>query len=171
MHVHLPSFGELEIPDDAVLRFSQGIFGFPELRECCLLPYGPGSPLRWLQCLNDARLTFLTTEPHMFFPDYEIGLGDSDAAVLGLSRAEDAAVLTLITISADGRAVTTNLAAPIIINIHTREAKQIILDDERYLTRHMIGAKRVCDAGAGESTRPVAIAPPQRESDHDEPRP
>ena len=171
MQVHTPSFGELEIPDDAVLTFSQGIFGFPELRECCLLPYDPGSGLRWLQCLNDANLTFLTVEPHVLFPDYDVNLADSDAGLLGLSRAEDAAILTLVTISAGGRAVTTNLAAPIIINIRTREARQIILDDERYLTRHMIGAKRVCDARADESTRPAATAAPQRESDDAELRP
>lgn len=171
MRVHTPSFGELEIPDDALLTFSQGLFGFPELRMCCLLPYGPGSPLRWLQCLDETSLTFLTVEPHIFFPDYEISIGDTEAAVLRLSRAEDAAILTLMTISADGQAVTTNLAAPIIINTQTREARQIILDDERYLTRHMIGSARVYDAPADESTRLATSAAPERGSDDTESRP
>ncbi|MCJ7822421.1 MAG: flagellar assembly protein FliW, partial [Armatimonadetes bacterium] len=88
----------------------------------------------------------------------------------------DAAVLTLITISqptkahrgaaspprvlaprvsAPRAAVTTNLLAPIVINTRTRRARQVILDNDRYLTKHIIGAQIEEDlhAGADPKTR------------------
>jgi len=149
MRVNTPRFGQLDIPQEAIVTFPRGLCGFPELRECCLLPHSPGSPLRWLQCLNDTRLAFLTAEPDTFFPDYDIELTEAEAAALELRRSEDAAVLTLVTVS-DGIesqesphgpdiSVTANLAAPIIINTRSRMARQVILDDERYTTKHSLG--------------------------------
>jgi len=175
-------FGEIDVPDQAVLLFPDGIIGFPQLQRACLLPYEPGSrsqpgsALRWLQSLDDPALAFLTIEPFLIFPDYEIELSDADSLALDLqpteahSAQDDAsglctsalcAVLTLITIADPGgsalgvsvsrrserhpstppAAVTTNLLAPIVINTQTRRARQVILDPDRYLTKHLIGAQ------------------------------
>jgi len=143
MRVDTPRFGEMDVPEEAILTFADGLYGFPEVRECCLLPYQAGSVLRWLQCLDDPRIAFLTVEPHAFFPDYEIELSDTDAAGLELADAADAAVMTLVTVLHECRAMATNLAAPIVINTATRRARQVILDDDRYVTRHML-----CDDAA-----------------------
>jgi flagellar assembly factor FliW len=138
MRVDTSRFGEMDVPEEAILTFADGLYGFPGVRDCCLLPYRTGSVLRWLQCLNDPGIAFLTVEPHAFFPDYDIDLAEADAAGLELESAADAAVVTLVTVLHDGRAMATNLAAPIVINTATRRAKQVILDDDRYVTRHVL---------------------------------
>jgi flagellar assembly factor FliW len=181
MRVNTLRFGELEIPEEATVVFPEGILGFPQFHRVSLLPHRPGSALRWLQSLDDPALAFLGTEPHLFFPDYQFEIPDPDAEALGLTAVEEAAVLTLITISHQGRAaagtasaaarwarrrspgkvqrlwrpslqgsaqVTTNLAAPIIINTRSRQARQIILSDDRYLTRHLIGILGRSESGA-----------------------
>jgi flagellar assembly factor FliW len=192
MHVQTQRFGEIDVPEHAVIQFPDGILGFPQLRQGCLLPYQPDSPgppdsgpqldsgLRWLQSLDDPSLLFLTVEPYLIFPDYDVELSDADAAALQLESADHAAVLTLITISqpakarrdtasasraralrasasrapasrapASRAAVTTNLLAPIVINTRARRARQIILDSDRYLTKHIIGAQIEEDLNAG----------------------
>ena len=210
MHVQTQRFGEIDVPEHAVIQFPDGILGFPQLRRGCLLPYQPRprcppcfgtsvpklppTPqpepiLRWLQSLDDPSLLFLTVEPYLIFPDYDVELSDADAAALQFDSAEPpgelrpagelcpagelrpAAVLTLITISQPGKArrdggsasrasvsraaVTTNLLAPIVINTRTRRARQVILDSDRYLTKHIIGVQIEdnLNAGADPKTR------------------
>ncbi|MGD0111477.1 MAG: flagellar assembly protein FliW [Armatimonadota bacterium] len=147
MRVDTPRFGEMDVPEEAILTFTDGLYGFPDVRECCLLPYQGGSVLRWLQCLNDPRIAFLTVEPHAFFPAYDIELPETDAAGLDLENAAEAAIVTLVTVLHECRAMVTNLAAPIVINTATRRARQVILDDDRYITRHMLAQ----DGGAEDA--------------------
>ena len=141
MRVKTTRFGELDIPEEATLEFPRGIFGFPELRRCCLLPYGSTRGLRWLQSLEDPTLLFLTMEPYLVFPEYEAEVPEHEAAALGLERPEEAAVLTLVTISPETEAMTTNLMAPIVINTKTRRGRQVIVEGDRYLTKHLIGGE------------------------------
>ena len=131
-------FGAIEIPEEAVLTFRQGLLGFGEAQRFCLLPYAPSHVLRWLQSVDDPTLAFLTVEPHQFFPSYEIVLSDADKRSLELDRSGDAAVLALLTISRDQEAVTADLAGPIVINIRNRRGRQIVVDDPRYGTRHLV---------------------------------
>ncbi len=141
MRVETVRFGELDIPEEATLEFPAGIFGFPKLRRCCLVPYGSTRGLRWLQSLDDATLLFLTVEPYLVFPEYEAEVPEHEAAALGLTRPEEAAMLTLVTISPETEAVTTNLVAPLVINTKTRRGRQVIVEGDRYLTKHLIGGE------------------------------
>jgi len=138
MHIETLRFGAIEIPEEAVLTFPQGLLGFAEARRFCLLPYAPSHVLRWLQSVDDPMLAFLTVEPHQFFPSYEIVLSDADMRSLELDRPEDTAVLALLTISGDQQAVTADLAGPIVINIRNRRGRQIVVDDPRYATKHLV---------------------------------
>jgi len=138
MRVEICKYGEIDVPEDLILDFPEGIHGFPQLKRCCLVLYSSTPGLRWLQSVDDPSLAFLTIEPHLIFPDYEAELPDSDSLALGLTEADQAAIITLVTISEDGSAITTNLLAPIVINIRTCCARQVILETDRYLTQHLI---------------------------------
>jgi len=140
MRVHTHRFGDIDVPDEAILHFPEGIHGFPHFRRCCLLPYGYHTGLRWLQSLDDPALVFLTLEPHLVFPDYEVEIPDRDAIALDLTDPERAVVLTLVTVSEERSSVTANLLAPIVINTDSRRARQLILDGDIYTTRHLVGS-------------------------------
>jgi flagellar assembly factor FliW len=141
MRLETARFGGLEVPEESVLDFPAGILGFPEMRRCCLLPYGENHGLRWLQSVEDPGLLFLTLEPYLVFPDYEVDLPEWEAEALGLEVPGEAAVLTLVTICAESAVVTTNLLAPVVINTRTRRARQVVMEDGRYLTQHLIGGE------------------------------
>ena len=141
MRVESVRFGEFDVPEESVLEFSSGIFGFPHLRRCCLLPYGGTAGLRWIQSLEDPTLLFLSVEPYLVFPEYEAEIPDSEAQALELGSAEEAAVLTLVTVCPDTQTVSANLLAPVVINMRTRQARQVLLDTDRYLTKHAIGGE------------------------------
>jgi len=149
MRVEIHKYGEIEVAEDLILHFPEGLHGFPELKRGCLVLYSRTPGLRWLQSVDDPSLAFLTIEPHFIFPDYEAELPDSDSLALGLTEADQAAILTLVTISEDGSAITTNLLAPIVINIRTRCARQVILETDGYLTRHAISSHIMGEIHAG----------------------
>jgi flagellar assembly factor FliW len=136
MRVSTLGFGVVDVPETCLLHFPDGIHGFPHMRRCCLLPHPDSPGVRWLQCIDDPALVFLTVEPYLAFTDYQIELSAADADALGLTDARDAAVLALVT--ASNRGATANLLAPIIINTQTRSARQVILEASGYHTKHPI---------------------------------
>lgn len=139
MRIRTLKFGEVDVPEERLLQFPDGIPGFPQLGRCCLLPQEAAPGLRWLQSVDDPALVFLTLEPHLVFPNYHIELPEADAVALGLTDPGRAAVLAMVTISADGSAISANLAAPIVINTETLLARQVIMDGDSYPVRQPIG--------------------------------
>lgn len=130
-------FGEIVVEPSSLLELPQGLLGFPEERCYCLLVSGPESPVQWLQSVARPELAFLVVNPHEFFPDYEVFLEDDAAAELGLEQPEEAAILALLSLQED-RSVTANLVGPIVVNTRTRQGLQVVLDADRYSTRHAL---------------------------------
>jgi len=120
-------FGTLEIKPEAVLSFPRGLIGLGGSRYA-LLSTDPDSPFSWLHSIEDPDLALPVTRPWEFFPDYEVVLGDAEAAALGL--AVDAAADVWVTVRATERVedFTVNLRAPIVVapGADGPEAYQII---------------------------------------------
>ena len=62
-------FGELEIEEQDVVRFADGIPAFEDEHEFVLLPYEEGTPYMFLQSMMTPELAFLMTDPFVFLPD------------------------------------------------------------------------------------------------------
>lgn len=140
-------FGEFEYRKKDIINFPKGMPGFEDTREYVIIdnPDG-GGVFKWLQSLERPDLAFVVINPFIIKPDYDFELPDWAADRLGLGCAEDALVLTIVTVPENINNMTTNLKAPIVINTKNGMAIQVALDDERYSLRHpMAGAMR--DAG------------------------
>jgi len=139
-------FGEVEVSSSSILRMDAGVLGFEHCKRYVLLEDKPESPLKWLQAVEDPELAFIVINPMEFVPDYGMELSDEDAESLGLSAPEEAVVLTTVTVDQCAKEVTTNLVGPIVVNSRTLAAKQVVLQDERYGTKHVIGKSTEADA-------------------------
>lgn len=132
-------FGELEIEEQDVVRFADGIPAFEDEHEFVVLPYEEGTPYMFLQSMATPELAFLMTDPFVFFPDYSFELDDENMERMGIGSMDDMLVCTLISIPGSGVAdMTANLLAPIIMNRHTRQAKQVVLEKTQYTTKHRL---------------------------------
>ena len=89
-------------------------------------------------------MQFLAIEPQDIVPDYVLQLNDLDAESLGLATAADAQILNIVTVhSNEPYFVTANLIGPVVINRHTRQARQVILmNSDQYSTRHVLVDER-----------------------------
>ena len=132
-------FGELEIEDSKIVHFPQGIPAFEEEREFVLLPYDENSPYYYLQSAQRAELSFLLTEPFVFFPDYTVEIDDATLTELKIKNQDHVEIYTMLTIpNGSVRYMTANLLAPIILNSENMQAKQIIMDKSSYKTKHRL---------------------------------
>jgi flagellar assembly factor FliW len=131
-------FGIIDYQESDVLNFAGGLIGFPQLKNFLAVPQKEGSPFHWLQSLEEPAVAFLTCTPWAYFPNYAPALKKDELADLSLTG--DSAVI-LVTTSIPGGDVSQmamNLAAPIVLNIETRQGRQVILEGEAYTIKHKV---------------------------------
>ncbi len=127
MELQTSRFGTLTVPDEKVLGFPDGLYGFEESRQFVLVDLGrPDSGFFWLQSLEDGDLAFVLVNPLLFAPDYELDAIEEDLAAVGASTLDHAVVMALVSVPEDFRLATANLQAPLLINSDRRLGRQII---------------------------------------------
>lgn len=148
MLVNTARFGQLEIAEEELLTFSEGIPGFPEMKKFILLEYQPGSPFRFLQSGEEPNLTFVLADPFFFFADYEFDLPEEAILNLELKDPREAEVWVLVVVPENPKEMTANLQGPVIINREASLGQQIILTGDRFSTRHLLLPSTEAQAGA-----------------------
>ena len=137
-------FGSLEIQDQDILVFPDALYGFDQEKEFALLPLDPTieSPMEWLQSLTSRELAFIVTDPFLFIPEYKMVLSDSEQSQLGIESMESVVVRVIVTIPKVHTEMTANLVAPIVINQKKSLAKQVVLTNAEYDTKHSLMSKK-----------------------------
>ncbi len=132
-------FGEIEIEEEKIIHFEEGIPGFDEYKDYTIIydVEGEEKPLfSWLQCVTEQALAFPIVNPFRVMENFDPIVEDELLKQLGDFEVEDLAVFLLATVPADVAKTTVNLKAPIIINTKTQKAAQIIVENEDYEIRH-----------------------------------
>lgn len=158
MQVKSTRFGQLEVPENSVLNFPDGLLGFEHCKRYVILEHDPATPFRWLQGIDDPDLAFVIVNPAEFAAEYAVELGRDDVLKLGLKDASEAAVYVLVVIPEDPSAMTANLQGPLVMNAERRVGRQVVLADGRYRTRHAILAE-LKNAQTRKPQAPVHQAP------------
>ncbi|MFE4122016.1 flagellar assembly protein FliW [Priestia sp. YIM B13486] len=138
MKISTSYHGDIEIDNQQTLTFNQGIPGFLEETEFVILPLPEAEASQVLQSIQTKELAFIITDPFQFFLDYDFHLEPQEIEKLQLQQAEDAAVYVLLTMSDSMEKITANLQAPVIINTKQQLAKQVILMNTAYETKHRL---------------------------------
>jgi flagellar assembly factor FliW len=108
-------FGDVELSDEAVVEFPNGLIGLSGHRYA-LLPHGEDGTFVWLHSLEDPALALPLTRPWSFFPRYEVELSDSEAERIGVSEPSEADVFVTVRAAEEAHNFSANLRAPIIIS-------------------------------------------------------
>lgn len=117
-----------QVAELPVLELVRPMPGFPDHRRFALVQLDEDGVLCALTSLDEPGLRFLVVPPDRFFPDYEPEVAEDVAAELGITTAEDALLLVVLTAGESLATTTANLAAPVLVNPATRQAGQIVLD-------------------------------------------
>ena len=139
MKIKTTNFGEIEINEDKIINFPEGLPGFEKEKEFfIILNKDEDNPFHWLQSLNSPELSFVIINPFEIFGDYDILLPDTAKSKLKIDSGEDVIIYTIVVMPEDITKTTTNLLGPIIINTKEKLAKQVILEEGKYGTKHLI---------------------------------
>lgn len=133
--VHPERTAEAGVVDLPEINFPHGLPGFPESTRFALVQWGADPLFAVMVDLGQPEVRFLVVPPDAFFPGYAAQLDDTTVAVLDLTDPQDALILVILTVPADGAAPTANLLGPIVINVRTRTGVQAVLSDSEYDAR------------------------------------
>lgn len=142
MLVESTRFGSFEVETVRTLRFQESLLGFPDSSTYVVIEV-EDSPYLWLQSADEPDVAFLAMSPFPFFPTYDLELGDDEQTALGVESVSQVEVLTLLTVhrmDKQPETITANLLGPIVVNVESREARQVVLDNTDYSTREPLVA-------------------------------
>ena len=129
-------FGEVDIEDEKILTFDNGIMGFEDMKRWTLIydiEKGSEGPISWFQSLDMAELALPVINPYTVTVVYEPVVEDELLKPLGEFKDEELVTLLTITIpSEDPSKTTANFRAPILINPVNRKGIQVIVNNEDY---------------------------------------
>lgn len=135
-------FGEIEIDEEKIISFPEGIPGFEDQKRFIIINnHDSENPFDWFQAVDNGNLSFVIINPFLVKPDYDFVLSPSVEEKLKIENEKDLAVYTIAVIPEDIKKITINLSGPVVINVKERLGKQIILNDERYSTKYYIFGK------------------------------
>ncbi len=127
-------FGQLDVDADRLIVFDDGVLGFPDQHEYALVQTGEGSGFYWLQSVGRADLAFVVCDPRLFVADYEVPVKTADLECIELDSAENAQIFVIV--NKIDTLLTGNFQGPLVVNVSNRRARQLVLSDKRYSTRH-----------------------------------
>ena len=70
----------------------------------------------------------------MFVSDYKVPVKLAELEQIGLEKPDDAQVFVIV--NKVDELLTGNLQGPLVVNVVNREARQLVLSDKRFSTRH-----------------------------------
>ena len=136
MLVQTRFFGEVDIEDEKILTFDNGIMGFEDMKRWTLIydiEKSSEGPISWFQSLDMAELALPVINPYTVTAVYEPVVEDELLKPLGEFKDEELVTLLTITIpSEDPSKTTANFRAPILINPVNRKGIQVIVNNEDY---------------------------------------
>jgi flagellar assembly factor FliW len=107
-------FGSLDVPDDAVIEFPNGLIGLGGTRYA-LIAREESAPFLWLHSLDDPSLAVPVTNPWQFFASFEVEISDAEAERIGVTDPSQAEVLVTVRAGESLDDFRANLRAPILI--------------------------------------------------------
>ncbi len=135
-------FGKVTISHDRPVSFPKGMLGMADMRSYCLteFPVEKFARFRLLQSLDDYNLSFITLPlavKNTIIDEHDV---KETAKDLGIAT-EHLSLLLVVSVHRDVNQVrlSVNARAPVFVDSNARVAEQIVLRNNKYHVRHMLG--------------------------------
>lgn len=129
MLIQTKFLGEVDIQEEEIIVFEDGIPGLEEYRQFVILSLGEEMPFSVLQNIEESQIGFILADPFKIKKDYAFDLSDDEKESLAITAPTEVLTQVIVSVKEPFEHSTINLLAPIIININNRKAKQVILRD------------------------------------------
>jgi len=151
MNIKSQRFGAIEVAEDQVINFAEGIIGFPEEKSFVLIPHNSAGFLAWLQSAKTPAVALPVVSAHAFggrYPDVDV---TEIAKAHGLGGPSEDVALMVVLCAPHNSPATVNLLAPILVNVATRRGAQVILEGSSFSTRELFVREQELDASKAQA--------------------
>lgn len=138
MKLNTSRFGEIDINEEEIITFSDGLFGFEDIKRYIIFQMEEDNPLMWMQAIEEGSLAFIIIRPFEFNPKYSLQLSDADVEELGLTSPDDSDIFAIVVVPEDTSKMTANLQGPVVINRILKKGKQVISTSPKHKLKHFI---------------------------------
>ncbi len=125
MQIETLQFGILDVDEDTLIAFPEGIPGFEACTKFKLLHGESDAPrVMWMQSVVGPDVVLSVIDASLLGFNYQLNLSDAEAATIELRDSKDIVLLlTLAKDSVTGQ-VTPHTHSPIVLNTASRKALQ-----------------------------------------------
>ena len=140
MKIDTKYFGNIEIGEEKIIHFENGVLGFEDYKEYTILYDNEKekSFFSWLQSIEESSLAFPIVNPFNVVENYNPQINDDMLESIGGIQDEDIVVFLMATIPEDVKQASVNMKAPLIINASSRKGVQIIVEGQEYEIKHKL---------------------------------
>lgn len=134
-------FGEIELTSEQCWHFPKGIPGFEDEKEFTIIPIEENKMFQVLQSVNTSDIALIVANPYVLVEDYSFNIDEPTIELLNIEKQDDIFVLGVLSLKEPLEKSTINLQAPVIFHKVTKVAKQMIINDNKFAVRHIIGSQ------------------------------
>ena len=138
MNIKTENFGTITVNQEDVIKFANGIPGFPEATDFVILlqdDEDENNPICFLQSVQSPELSFVIIDTAGFLPEYRpMALLEYAREASGFNQ-EDMAIFNIMTVHDELTDSTVNLKAPIIINTKNKTGRQVVCQNDEFPLR------------------------------------
>ena len=131
-------FGEIDFKEKEVILLPKGILGFSQLTRYVILEKKEFAPFKWLQSIEDSNVAFVIMDPLQFFPNYKLEVNEIELEELNYTNSSDLLTYVIVTVPQDVSLASADLLGPLVINLKKGLAKQAVMPNSPYTTKHYL---------------------------------
>ncbi len=153
MLVNTRIFGEIEINDDKIVTFENGIIGFPDLKHFALVydeEKKGTTTISYLQSIDEGNFALPVMNPTIVKEDYNPFVEEELLKPLGVLDANNMCVVVTVKVPRQIEDISVNLKAPIIINVDTLKGAQVIIEDSYPVRFNIYEILKAAKEGKGD---------------------
>jgi flagellar assembly factor FliW len=142
MKMKTKHFGEINVSEDAILSFDEGLPGFPNSKRFVLMEdvdkEGKADNLfYWLQSVDESNLALMLMDVVKVMPEYDPSVDVADIQELNLLDSDSYFVYNVVVVPEEVEKMSVNLKAPIVINDRLKKGKQVLSNNEDYAIKYL----------------------------------
>ena len=140
MKIGTKYFGNIEIGEEKIIHFENGVLGFEDYKDYTILYDNEKekSFFSWLQSTEESSLAFPIVNPFNVVESYNPQINDDMLGSIGGISDEDTVVFLMATIPEDVKQASVKMKAPLIINASSRKGVQVIAEGQEYEIKHKL---------------------------------
>lgn len=137
MEINTRDFGMVQVEEDAIYSFPEGLYGFEDDKEFAVFHQNyEDISFLYLQSVKAVDPCFLVFEPWDLYENYAPEISKEDLKGLQVESEDDLIFLVIASVSTDAENLSVNLKSPVVLNPKTREGRQLILANKDYTIRY-----------------------------------